>query len=51
MGEEVSTLVKEYKNAGNYDIDFNAGDIESGVYFYRLVSGSSSSVKKLIVVK
>lgn len=51
IGEEVSTLVEEYKNAGNYNIDFDAGDIQSGVYFYRLVSGSFSSVKKLIVVK
>jgi len=39
LGNEVETLLNEYKPAGNYEIQFNAKSLPSGVYFYRLVSG------------
>lgn len=34
LGKEVSTLVNEIKNAGNYQVEFNASDFPSGIYFY-----------------
>jgi Secretion system C-terminal sorting domain len=51
LGREVSTLVNEYKFAGNYSVQFNAGKITSGVYFYRIESGSYVQTKKLVVLK
>ncbi|KAB2845415.1 MAG: T9SS type A sorting domain-containing protein, partial [Melioribacteraceae bacterium] len=51
FGREVATLFEEYKSAGNYKIEFNAGDIASGVYFYVLSAGEFRDVKKLILLK
>jgi hypothetical protein len=50
-GREITTLVNEVKSPGNYAVDFNAINLSSGVYFYKLISGSFSDVKKLILVK
>jgi hypothetical protein len=36
LGREIATLVNENKQAGNYEILFNAKELSSGVYFYRL---------------
>jgi hypothetical protein len=38
-------------NAGVYSIDFDAGNIGSGIYFYRMESGDFSATKKMILVK
>ena len=51
MGKEVAKLVNEFKQAGNYSIDFNAANFPSGVYYYRLEAGSFSAVKKMTLVK
>jgi photosystem II stability/assembly factor-like uncharacterized protein len=51
LGKEVATLVNEYKPAGRYEVEFDASDITSGVYFYRLTSGLFSETKKLILTK
>jgi hypothetical protein len=51
LGREVADLVKENKSPGYYSVDFNATDLTSGVYFYKLVSGSFTEVKKLTVIK
>ena len=51
LGREVKTLVDEIKNAGNYKIEFNASNLSSGIYFYRLQSNSFSQTKKLILLK
>jgi endoglucanase len=53
LGNEMITLFDEYKNAGTHSVDFSAGswNLSSGVYFYKLVSGSSSSVRKFILIK
>lgn len=50
-GKEVAALVNENQFRGNYEIEFNAKDFNSGVYFYRLESGNFSGVKKLILLK
>ena len=50
-GKEVSTLVNEVKNAGNYIAGFNAGDLPSGAYFYRLESEGFSAAKKMMLIK
>jgi|WetSurMetagenome_2_1015567.scaffolds.fasta_scaffold01309_3 hypothetical protein len=51
LGNEVSTLVDEYKPAGNYEVEWNADDFPSGVYFYQLKTESYLETKKMILIK
>jgi len=50
-GREVATLVNEVKQAGNFLVEFNASNLSSGVYFYKLTSGDFTAIKKMILVK
>ena len=51
LGKEVSTLVNEYKPAGKYETEFNATNLPSGVYFYRLQAGDFVQTRKMIFLK
>ncbi len=51
LGREISTLVNEIKPAGNYKTVFNAVRFSSGVYFYRMESGSFTETRKLIYIR
>jgi len=51
LGTEVATLINEYKEVGNQEIEFNAAYLPSGVYFYRLQAGSFVETKKMILLK
>jgi hypothetical protein len=51
LGTEVATLVDEYKPAGSYTIKFNASNISSGIYFYKLTTGNYSEIKKMTLLK
>ena len=51
MGEVIIVLVDDQKAAGRYNVDFNASDFPSGVYFYRLLAGDFKSIKKMILLK
>lgn len=51
LGKEVATLVNEKLEAGEYKIIFNAGNLPSGIYFYKLTSDNISLTKKLILIK
>ncbi len=53
LGNEVATLVNEYKQPGNYNSMFSAlrTSLSSGVYFYRLQSGSFTTTKKFVLMK
>jgi hypothetical protein len=51
LGREVATLVNEEKPAGNYEVEFGAVHLPSGVYFYRLQSGDYVKTKKMIFLK
>jgi len=50
-GQEVITLVDEVKEAGTYEINFDALNFSSGVYIYQMRAGDFSSVKKMSVLK
>jgi len=50
-GRLIETLVNEHKNAGYYTVNWNAQNIVSGIYIYRIDAGEFSSVKKCLVVK
>jgi hypothetical protein len=51
LGREVETLVSEELSAGTYARQWNASNIPSGIYFYRLQAGSYSETKKLVLLK
>lgn len=51
MGVERNKLVDEYKAAGEYSVDFQNLNLESGVYFYTLQTQRDISVKRMIVVR
>ena len=51
LGSEVSELVNGEVEAGSYDIEFNAANLPSGVYFYRIHAGSFIDTKKMLLLK
>ncbi|QQS36276.1 MAG: T9SS type A sorting domain-containing protein [Ignavibacteriales bacterium] len=51
LGNEVATLVNEYKPIGDYQVEFDASDLSSGIYFYRLQVGDRSFSRKMILLK
>ncbi len=51
LGNEVTTLVNEYRNAGTHEIDFNASKLSSGIYFYTLTSGEYAETKTMTLLK
>jgi len=51
LGREVKVLVNEVKSPGSYNVDFNASDYSSGVYFYRIESSGFTEVKRMILIK
>ncbi len=51
VGSEIATLMDEYKPAGTYSLKFDGKALSSGIYFYRVQSGSYLSVKKMILLK
>ena len=51
LGNEIKTLVDEYKNAGRYEVDFNASDLSSGIYFYQLKAGEFVETHKMILLQ
>jgi len=51
LGREVTTLVNREQYAGNYEITFDAANIPSGTYFYKLQSGDFTETKKLLLLK
>jgi len=51
LGRAVRTLVDGFQQAGRYDIDFDASDLASGAYFYRIEAGDFVAIKKMVVLK
>ncbi len=51
MGEAIIVLVDEQKPAGRYNIDFNASDFPSGIYFYSLAVNNFRKTKKMVLLK
>jgi|WetSurMetagenome_2_1015567.scaffolds.fasta_scaffold124483_2 hypothetical protein len=51
LGMEVRTLLNENRQAGTHSIEFNASNLSSGIYFYKIVSGNYSEIKKMILLR
>jgi len=51
LGNEIETIVNEEKPVGTYELSWNAANLTSGVYFYRLQAGSFVQTRKMILLK
>ena len=51
MGREIKSLVSEYKQAGSYNVLFDASNFASGVYLYKLEAGSYIASRKMVLIK
>jgi len=61
LGNEVATLVNEYKSAGSYEVEFPSGGMRhassttyvlpSGIYFYQLKAGDFIQTKKMVLLR
>ncbi len=51
LGNKVATLLSAPMDAGSYRIRFEASELKSGIYYYRLTSGNFTAVKKFVLIK
>lgn len=51
VGQEVAVLVNEKKSPGYYEADFNAKNLPSGIYIYKITAGKYSSSNKMVLIK
>jgi len=51
LGSEIATLVNEVREAGSYEIQFNANNFSSGIYYYKIIAGNFVETKKMILLK
>jgi hypothetical protein len=51
LGMKIKTLINEQQNIGMHSVNFNAGNLPSGVYFYKLTAGIFIETKKLMIIK
>jgi hypothetical protein len=50
-GQKVETLLNKKMKAGNHEVEFNAQNLSSGIYFYRIEAGEFQDVKKMILIR
>ena len=51
LGREVATLVNEVKDANSYQVRFDASNLASGLYVYKLQAGNYTASKKMMLLK
>jgi hypothetical protein len=51
LGKEITTLVNEFKKAGAYEVKFDAGNLSSGLYFYKINTGDFFGTKTMMLMK
>jgi hypothetical protein len=51
LGREVGILVNEEKMPGLYEVEFDGSGFSSGIYFYKLVAGDYSQIRKFVLLK
>jgi len=51
LGNKISTLVNGVKSAGNHSVSFNASNLSSGIYFYKIVTNEFVQTRKMILEK
>jgi len=50
-GNEVETIVEGFRSPGKYIIGFDAKNLASGIYYFRIISGSNVQTKKMVLLK
>jgi hypothetical protein len=50
-GKEVKSLVDGFRSEGNYVVNFNAGDMASGIYYYRITTNDFIQTNKMVLLK
>jgi hypothetical protein len=51
LGRELTTLANEKKPVGEYTVTWNADNVPSGMYFYKLLAGDFVEIKKMVLMK
>jgi hypothetical protein len=51
LGQEVTTLLDEFKKASTYEVNFNAVNLPTGTYLYSISAGDFNSIKKMVLIK
>jgi hypothetical protein len=51
MGREVAKVISENRSAGYYEVVWNAAEVPSGMYYYRIIAGGFREMKKLLLLK
>lgn len=51
VGRELRTLLNEFRNSGSYEINFDAGNLSTGVYFYKLSTDGFQETKRMVLIK
>ncbi len=51
IGQKVTTLVNSVKEAGKYDVKFDASELTSGIYFYVITAGDFKATRKMMLIK
>jgi len=51
VGQEIETLINEYQQSGKYEVEFNAKDLPSGIYLYKLQINGYVSVKRMTLIR
>jgi len=51
LGQKIVTLISERQNAGHHEVEWDAGHLASGVYYYQLVAGSFRETKKMVLMQ
>ena len=51
LGQEITTLVSDYRSAGSYEVDFSASNLTSGIYFYTITTNNFSETRKMMLLK
>jgi len=51
LGQKVEILLNQQMKSGNHEVEFNAKNFSSGVYFYRIEAGKFNDIKKMVLIK
>ena len=51
LGKEIAIIVNKQQTAGTYQVTFDAGNLSSGIYYYRLQYGNFTKTKKFVLIK
>lgn len=51
LGKEITSLINEVKSPGNYTVEYNAGNLPSGIYFYKIAADGYTAAKKMVIIK